>query len=333
MEEHKELIHHNELSSDTKKSMKSRILVGVILFITLVPLFILGDYFFFALILFICGVSTYEIIKAPQNETKKYDSWVYIITYFVIFGSLLLLLISNNYNSGQILYNLINGFSHVEISLSIGTLIILPYLILTIFDKKFSITDALYFICFDVILILGFSSLLFLRYAPINDFIKSNGTSEIGLSVRFGSSISLLLYLLIGVCFNDIFAYFTGVLFGKHKMCPDISPKKTWEGFIGGVIFSFIFSFLFAFLLAYFDYPIVSCLTLSKTYNIVIISFIMPLIATLGDLVFSSIKRHYNVKDFGTLLKSHGGALDRLDSILISSIVISCVIHLMTLSL
>lgn len=333
MEEHKELIHHNELSSDAKKSMKSRILVGVILFITLVPLFILGDYFFFALILFICGVSTYEIIKAPQNETKKYDSWVYIITYFVIFGSLLLLLISNNYNSGQVLYNLINGFSHVEISLSIGTLIILPYLILTIFDKKFSITDALYFICFDVILILGFSSLLFLRYAPINDFIRSNGTSEIGLSVRFGSSICLLLYLLIGVCFNDIFAYFTGVLFGKHKMCPNISPKKTWEGFIGGVIFSFIFSFLFAFLLAYFDYPIVSCLTLSKTYNIVIISFIMPLIATLGDLVFSSIKRHYNVKDFGTLLKSHGGALDRLDSILISSIVISCVIHLMTLSI
>lgn len=333
MEEHKELIHHNELSSDAKKSMKSRILVGVILFITLVPLFILGDYFFFALILFICGVSTYEIIKAPQNGTKKYDSWVYIITYFVIFGCLLLLLISNNYNSGQILYNLINGFSHVEISLSIGTLIILPYLILTIFDKKFSITDALYFICFDVILILGFSSLLFLRYAPINDFIKSNGASEIGLSVRFGSSICLLLYLLIGVCFNDIFAYFTGVLFGKHKMCPNISPKKTWEGFIGGVIFSFIFSFLFAFLLAYFDYPIVSCLTLSKTYNIVILSFIMPLIATLGDLVFSSIKRHYNVKDFGTLLKSHGGALDRLDSILISSIVISCVIHLMTLSL
>ena len=228
---------------------------------------------------------------------------------------------------------MINGFSHVEISLSIGTLIILPYLILTIFDKKFSITDALYFICFDVILILGFSSLLFLRYAPINDFIRSNGTSEIGLSVRFGSSICLLLYLLIGVCFNDIFAYFTGVLFGKHKMCPNISPKKTWEGFIGGVIFSFIFSFLFAFLLAYFDYPIVSCLTLSKTYNIVIISFIMPLIATLGDLVFSSIKRHYNVKDFGTLLKSHGGALDRLDSILISSIVISCVIHLMTLSI
>lgn len=333
MEEHKELIHHNELSNDAKKSMKSRVLVGVIMFITLVPLFILGDYFFFALILFICGVSTYEIIKAPQNETKKYDIWVYIVTYFVIFGSLLLLLVSNNYNSGQSLYNLINGFSHVEISLSIGTLIILPYLILTILDKKFSITDALYFICFDVILILGFSSLLFLRYVPINDFIKGNATSEIGLSVRFGTSLCVLLYLLIGVCFNDIFAYFTGVLFGKHKMCPNISPKKTWEGFIGGIVLSFIFSFLFAFLLAYFDYPIVSCLALSKTYNIVILSFIMPLVATLGDLVFSSIKRHYNVKDFGTILKSHGGALDRLDSILISSIVISCIIHLMTLSL
>ena len=73
MEEHKELIHHNELSNDAKKSMKSRVLVGVIMFITLVPLFILGDYFFFALILFICGVSTYEIIKAPQNETIKSD--------------------------------------------------------------------------------------------------------------------------------------------------------------------------------------------------------------------------------------------------------------------
>jgi len=333
MEGHKELIPHNELSLDTKKSMKSRILVGPILFVIIIPLLILGDYFFFCLIIILLGISTYEIIKAPQNETKKYSIATIIFTYLINYGVITLILFANNKNNGTPFYDLINGFSHIELSLVSLVLIIVPYFLLVIFDKKFEISDALYFISFDILLILGFSTLLFLRFLPIYDLIKSNNGNNVANYIRFGTSIDLILYMAIGVCLNDIFAYFFGVLFGKHKMCPNLSPKKTWEGFFGGVISSFIFSFLFGILLAYFNNPLAECLSFNRWYNILLLSLIMPLIGTLGDLIFSAIKRHYGVKDFGTILKSHGGALDRLDSILISSFVISCLIHLMTLSL
>ncbi len=118
---------------------------------------------------------------------------------------------------------------------------------------------------------------------------------------------AFLLALFIFIWVNDSFAYLTGSLFGKHRMCERISPKKSWEGFIGGATFTLVASVIFA---NYFtQLPLWGWMG----YAIVMIAF-----GTLGDLVESLLKRTLNVKDSGNLLPGHGGILDRIDSIIFS---------------
>ena len=104
---------------------------------------------------------------------------------------------------------------------------------------------------------------------------------------------------------SDTFAYLTGKFFGKHKMAPRISPKKTWEGFAGGVVLTLILGF---FVEQYFP---------ELRGNWMIVGFLVSVFAPLGDLVESQLKRSFAVKDSGNIIPGHGGVLDRLDSFLI----------------
>ena len=104
---------------------------------------------------------------------------------------------------------------------------------------------------------------------------------------------------------NNSFAYIIGKNFGKNKLLKKVSPNKSWEGFFGGVLFSVIFSFIFFRFEVGVDFFKVICLSLS-----------IPVMATLGDLVQSKIKREAGLKDSGTLLPGHGGFFDRMDSII-----------------
>ena len=124
---------------------------------------------------------------------------------------------------------------------------------------------------------------------------------------------------MIGVMMNDIGAYFVGILFGKHKMNPRISPKKTWEGFVGGIVISTLFSTLFALIMALVHRPILPRFDLNQIYWVVLVSIVMPLAGDIGDFVFSAIKRNEGIKDFSNLLPGHGGILDRIDSMLFAS--------------
>lgn len=107
---------------------------------------------------------------------------------------------------------------------------------------------------------------------------------------------------------TDTFAYFSGYFFGKRKLCPLISPKKTVEGAIGGVLGSMIISLLFGYLFLK-DYVIATA----------IIGVLGSIVAQIGDLSASLIKRHTGIKDFGNLMPGHGGVLDRFDSILLTA--------------
>tara|TARA_B100000287_G_C20474066_1_gene718404 strand:+ start:181 stop:816 length:636 start_codon:yes stop_codon:yes gene_type:complete len=121
----------------------------------------------------------------------------------------------------------------------------------------------------------------------------------------FDSSIILLMFLLTWTF--DTFAYIVGTQYGKHKIMPSISPKKSWEGFIGGSIFTCIMSYL---TYSYFD-----TISLAK---IVIISLIIPFTASIGDFIASYYKRQAGVKDSGKLIPGHGGIIDRIDSFMIT---------------
>ncbi len=109
----------------------------------------------------------------------------------------------------------------------------------------------------------------------------------------------------------DTFAYIFGVKFGKHKILPSISPKKSWEGFIGGLIFTTILAiFIFG----------------ENINKILMYSVLIPISATVGDFIESYYKRKAMAKDSGNIIPGHGGMLDRMDSLLISISVISLII-------
>lgn len=135
------------------------------------------------------------------------------------------------------------------------------------------------------------------------------------LSINLYNSIvwmpEVILYLFALTWTFDTFAYIFGVKFGKHKILPSISPKKSWEGFIGGLIFTTILAiFIFG----------------ENINKILMYSVLIPISATLGDFIESYYKRKAMAKDSGNLIPGHGGMLDRMDSFLISISVISLII-------
>jgi phosphatidate cytidylyltransferase len=119
-----------------------------------------------------------------------------------------------------------------------------------------------------------------------------------------------MVWLVILAAFGcDTFAYFTGYFLGKHKMAPNISPKKTWEGAAGGILGSVICCGVFGWLL-YGD--------LGEIFiHCMVIGFFGALFGMAGDLIASAFKRKMGIKDYGNLIPGHGGILDRFDSVIL----------------
>jgi len=116
-----------------------------------------------------------------------------------------------------------------------------------------------------------------------------------------------LLFLVLITIVTDTFAYITGKYIGKTKLAVLISPKKTWEGLLGGTFFGVLISSIFY-------YQVIN--THVDVFLLAIIVTLLSLVGQIGDLVFSSFKRYYDKKDFSNLIPGHGGILDRLDSII-----------------
>lgn len=123
----------------------------------------------------------------------------------------------------------------------------------------------------------------------------------------------------------DSGAYFAGVFLGKHKLCPAISPKKTIEGAVGGLISGALGSLLIGlvFLLIYKDVNI-------NFLPLIIIGLVNPIVSIIGDLTFSVIKRSCGIKDFGSIMPGHGGMLDRFDSIILCAPLVFVISNLFT---
>ncbi len=126
---------------------------------------------------------------------------------------------------------------------------------------------------------------------------------------RLENGIYYLWIVFIGAFMTDTFAYFCGYFFGKHKLCPNISPKKTVEGSVGGSICSVVILLLYGLLINKFGIKV-------NYIKLAILGILIAIISQIGDLTASVIKRKYGVKDYGTIFPGHGGILDRLDSII-----------------
>lgn len=145
------------------------------------------------------------------------------------------------------------------------------------------------------------------------------GLGFAALSSAYRLGLSAIVYLVLVAMATDTAAYFFGVRFGKHKLIPAVSPKKSIEGAVAGLVFGGGTAALFAILT-----------DMAPHYGIVgwiILSFALSAISQIGDLVASKIKRSFGVKDFSNLFPGHGGVLDRFDSIIYAAMVFAIILR------
>lgn len=161
---------------------------------------------------------------------------------------------------------------------------------------------------------------VFASYATVFYIMASFGALVLLRDRDFG--LYLVILTLYGPWISDVFAYFCGRLFGRHKLIPDVSPKKTVEGAVGGVVFCALAAILYGFILKMFIGEISSV----SYVSLALIGAVIAVISQIGDLIMSHIKRKYGIKDYGFILPGHGGILDRFDSVLgvVPLIVILC---------
>jgi len=315
----------NELSSDAVVSMRTRIITAIVAIAIVLPILLFGDWPFFTLMSVVLVLGVIEVVRCAK---RKYSKVLYItscaLALLVLWWPILKQIPEYNFDWDLIKnWRLYDSYQAVYMSATIMFIGICLASFTMLIDKGFTIIDACFIFTIVFIVALGFQSALVLRYFPMSVYHEELALA--GKTVPYVNafdnleSCMLILFVAVGACLNDAFAYFVGVFFGKHKMIERVSPKKTWEGFFGGVILTSIFLCAWAFILAVVDNGnhaiLKGLLDLEHWYHIIILSILIPLVSVLGDLVFSSIKRYYGIKDFSNVMPGHGGILDRMDSI------------------
>ena len=253
--------------------MKTRVISAVIALAIFIPIILSGG-IVFNVAAYLIGLMCLKEFFDAKSSKKEIPFIVRIISY--IFMSLIILtdisFVSVNYSLD---YRILAG---LFISL------LLPVVIFHDSDK-YSVQDAFYAIGGVLFLGISIAFLIMLRHIDLKTFI----------------------FLFIITITTDTFAYITGSLIGKNKMVSKISPKKTWEGLIGGTLMGVFISLMF--------YHTCINAEVSIFYLILICTF-LSLLGQAGDLVFSAMKRYFGIKDFSNIMPGHGGILDRLDSII-----------------
>ncbi|MCL2518293.1 MAG: phosphatidate cytidylyltransferase, partial [Oscillospiraceae bacterium] len=195
--------------------------------------------------------------------------------------------------------------------------IFVPLLARHIHDKNllFKILFFMFFIFMFYLMVVAVSSK---RNISLNDiavaymaiiYIIFSFTSIILLrDSNYGEYVFLLVF--ISAWMTDTGAFLIGIKFGRHKLIKEVSPKKTIEGAVGGIVVCILSFCVYGFIIGWiFE-------ATPKYLPLIIVAFVMSIISVCGDLIASLIKRNYNIKDFGGVFPGHGGVLDRFDSII-----------------
>lgn len=275
-----EEVNKNKKFSDLPKRSLSAIIYGTL---WLVAIYFGGWVLTIVTYLFF-SIAAYELIKlinTDSNEKKLFTITTAIAGILLIMFQLLIYFKFNDFSFFNIA---VNNFATIS---SFIVFLITPFFI-------FLLLEIIYLLFYSKISINNFfkflSFLFFWIIIPI-------------ISVQFLNTFDYLLITVVAIWVFDTMAYVMGVLFGRHTLAKDISPKKTSEGVIYGAILTYIIFFV------YFSF-------IEKRTDLYWIVAIIPFLATIGDLLESKLKREIGVKDSGNILPGHGGMLDRLDSIL-----------------
>ncbi len=300
--------------------MKKRIITGIILGLVFIPAIIFGCIYYLILSMFLVGVGTYELMNMFYTKDKTLKNMRFIVP---VFSVILDFLFYQFENYGDTYHFLLSGESIVFVSegssnlfMMYGGLIIGAFLLFIIIIMLVSImikdTGAHFITSCIISMVYGG---LMLSSALAIEYVKPIGYED---GKIWGGQ--LFAYLYVVVAFTDMFAYFIGIKFGRHKLCPSISPKKSVEGAIGGLVFGSIFGVLALRLFKVMPINhdssashIVSCVLIG-----LFISMLISIVVQFGDLVASKLKRTYGIKDYGNIFPGHGGVMDRFDSLILS---------------
>ena len=260
--------------------MKTRIITGVVAIGLFVPICIFSGTIVFPIAMsLLCLIGVYEIAKCLGFE----KNFIITIPMYIIAVGLPILryFISTN-----------TSFMAMSMVAIFGMLIYtLAYIMLS--KNIDGLKDLLSLFTLFLYIVGCFSTMVMVRFSANGKFMY------------------LLVFLGAWVC--DTFAYFVGFFFGKHKLIPEISPKKTIEGSIGGIVFTVIG-------FAIYGIIVNNAFDAQLSYvKLCIIGFVLSIVSQIGDLVASTIKRHYGIKDYGRLFPEHGGVLDRFDSVMLAA--------------
>ncbi|MBQ6416271.1 MAG: phosphatidate cytidylyltransferase [Butyrivibrio sp.] len=265
--------------------MKTRVLSGVVIGLVLAGVLIPGGIILAAVLFAVSLISYFELTRATgvHQEDGKF-SILEICGYIAIVVHYIQML-------------LIGTHKYYIFSIMFAFFLLMVCYVVN-FPKFKSMQAMAAFFCFV--------------YAPVNmSFVYL-------LRLRpYGKYLAWIPFI-AWVC--DTCAYFAGRTFGKHKMAPILSPKKTIEGAIGGILGSVAVGAVFGYLLYRNEVHNVNVI-----YMLMLITFIGSIIAQLGDLLASGIKRDHDIKDYGNLIPGHGGIMDRFDSVIF---VIPCIYFL-----
>ncbi len=264
--------------------LKKRTITAIVLIAVLVPIVFFGGWFMYALGSLLTIGAAYELEKMFKKE-NKFSAYSYID---MALSAISYVMLTYSFMTSKFVY-----------ALAVISLTLLIEGFLMVFTKttdSISLGNSLITIIYPSI---GFASLAYLRNVPTE---------------LFRNGFFVLIYACLICVFTDMFAYFFGCKFGKHKLCERISPKKSWEGAIAGTVFAVVLSSAFAILTgaSMAIFPMLS--SIWSGIAVTLLSLILSIIDEIGDLFASKLKRTYGIKDYSQIFPGHGGILDRFDS-------------------
>lgn len=251
--------------------MKQRIITGAIAFALFIPFVIYGGTPFTILVFILGTIGMHELLKMKGRTLWSVPGLISLLALYAF-------MLPGDWAQKLVEWT---GYTKVEI-VFIAVILLLIHTVVV--KNSFTFDDAAFAILGTLYVGMGFLYLIETREA----------------------SLAYLIFALLVVWFTDSGAYFTGRKFGKRKLWPEISPNKTIEGFVGGIVYAIAIALIFNYFVD-LGHPI---------YILIIVTVIASIFGQMGDLVESALKRHFNVKDSGNILPGHGGILDRFDSIL-----------------
>lgn len=279
--------------------MLIRTISSIVAVALLVVMLVLKDTIFFnALLALICSIAVFELLKAfdlikIKTITVSCIAYSFISVFITFFSSVgYIFAESDNYSLFYILatvnYSLVFMLAFV--------------LLASMLFSKYTVKFEQIAISFCAASFISFSFKSLIQIKELVDSYNPNAT------------IYILILTACGAWIADTSAYLVGTAIGKHKLCPSISPKKSIEGFVGGVFFNGAVFLLLGLLFSHID------ASLKPNYLLLfLLGVLCALVGCIGDLFASYIKRCTGIKDFGKIMPGHGGVLDRFDSFLLVS--------------